>query len=147
MTADAPFWTKPLESLSEREWEALCDGCGKCCTVILEDEDTGEVHETSVACRLFDPAARRCTAYDRRLALEPGCVQVTPENARTLSWMPETCAYRRLATGRALPSWHPLLTGRRESVEEAGEAVDPALTSEARVKAKHLWRYVTGRRR
>ncbi|MBB4658546.1 YcgN family cysteine cluster protein [Parvularcula dongshanensis] len=147
MTEPSPFWkTKPLEAMSEAEWESLCDGCGKCCMVLLEDEDTGELYETSVSCRLFDPEARRCSAYADRLRLVPGCVQVTPKNAGTLSWMPRSCAYRRLAEGRDLADWHPLVSGRPESVEEAGEAVSKDLRSEARVKASKLWRYVTRER-
>ncbi len=133
--------------MTEAEWESLCDGCGKCCVVLLEDEDTDEVYETSVSCQLFDAKARRCTAYERRFALVPGCVQVTPQNAGTLSWMPKSCAYRRLSEGRGLADWHPLVSGRRESVAEAGQAVSPNLRSEARVKASKLWRYVTGQRR
>ena len=128
------------------EWESLCDGCGQCCLVLLQDDETEEVHETSVRCQLFDPEARRCTRYDERLRLVPTCVQVTPENAGTLSWMPRSCAYRRLAEGQGLPSWHPLLTGRRESVIEAGVAVGTDLVSEARVRSSRLWRYVTGPR-
>ncbi len=132
--------------MDEAEWESLCDGCGRCCLVSLEDEDTGEVHETSVHCRLFDPETRRCTAYADRLRLVPGCVEVTPQKAASLSWMPDSCAYRRLAEGRGLASWHPLVSGRRESVAEAGVAVEGRLRSERRVRERDLWRYVTGRR-
>lgn len=142
-----PYWeTKALSEMDEGEWEALCDGCGRCCLVSLEDEETGEVLETSVHCRLFDPEARRCTAYEDRLRLVPGCVQVTPEGAGRLSWMPRSCAYRRLAEGRGLADWHPLVSGRAESVAEAGVAVSGPLRSERRVRTRDLWRYVTGER-
>ena len=147
--AVAPFWEcKTLPEMTQEEWESLCDGCGQCCIVLLEDEDGEEEGflETSVCCRLFDPQTRRCTRYDERKTLVPDCVQVTPENAAALDWMPETCAYRRLAEGRGLADWHPLISGRRESVAEAGVSVGPDLTDERKVKTRHLWKYVTGRR-
>jgi uncharacterized protein len=116
-----PFWkTKPLEAMSEAEWESLCDGCGKCCLAKLEDEDTGEIHWTSVACRLFDAGTCRCTDYAGRLARVHDCVRLTPQNVRTLTWLPSTCAYRLVAEGKDLPRWHPLVSGRPETVHEAG---------------------------
>jgi len=116
-----PFWkTKPLEAMSEAEWESLCDGCGKCCLAKLEDEDTGDIHWTSVACRLFDAGTCRCKDYAGRLARVPDCVRLTPQNVRELTWLPSTCAYRLLARGEDLPWWHPLVSGRPETVHEAG---------------------------
>lgn len=145
--ADAPFWQrKTLGEMTPEEWESLCDGCGQCCIVLLEDEEEGGFLETSVACRLFDAGERRCSRYDERKKLVPDCVQVTPQNAGTLEWMPESCAYRRLAEGRGLADWHPLVSGRRESVVEAGIAVSDNLVSEQKVRSRHLWRYVVGRR-
>jgi uncharacterized cysteine cluster protein YcgN (CxxCxxCC family) len=145
---DDRYWeTKRLADMTAEEWEALCDGCGRCCLVLLEDEDApGRYDETDVCCRLFDPVARRCTRYDERQRLVPDCVQVTPANAGALSWMPKSCAYRRLAEGRGLAGWHPLVSGRAETVVEAGIAVAPDLVSERRVRARNLWRHITGRR-
>lgn len=142
------FWEqKSLSEMTEAEWEALCDGCGKCCLVLLEDEDNqGEYLETSVCCQLLDPENRLCSRYESRFTFVPGCVQVTSENVDQLSWMPESCAYRRLAEGRGLADWHPLVSGRRESVVEAGIAVPSDLTNERKVKTRHLWRFVTGKR-
>ena len=146
-SAARPYWeTKRLSEMDEAEWEALCDGCGRCCLITLEDEDTLEVHETDVHCRLYDPETRRCTNYANRQRLAPGCVKVTPQNASSMAWMPRSCAYRRLAEGKGLPDWHPLLTGDPGSVEAAGAAAPRALRSEARVRSRNLWKRVTGQR-
>jgi len=124
MSAREPFWrTKTLEEMSPQEWESLCDGCARCCLVKLEDEDTGEIHFTDIGCRLLDAKTCRCVDYRRRVARVPDCVRLTPEAARTLSWLPTTCAYRRLANGLDLPSWHPLVSGSATSVHEAGVSV------------------------
>ena len=110
---DEPFWkTKPLEAMSPAEWESLCDGCGKCCMSKLEDEDTGEIYWTSVGCRLFDAGLCRCTDYEHRLERVDDCVRLTPENVRTITWLPSTCAYRLVAEGKDLFWWHPLVSGR-----------------------------------
>lgn len=116
-----PFWkTKSLDEMSAVEWESLCDGCGKCCMAKLEDEDTGDIYWTSVACRLFDAGTCRCSDYAHRFERVRDCVRLTPQNVRSLSWLPATCAYRLVAAGKDLPSWHPLVSGRAESVHEAG---------------------------
>ena len=143
----APFWVrKTLGEMTPEEWESLCDGCGRCCVVLLEDEEEGGYVETSIGCKLFDPESRRCTRYETRQMLVPGCVKVTAQNAGQLDWMPESCAYRRLAEGRGLAPWHPLISGRAESVAEAGIAVGPDLVNEREVRERHYWRYVIGPR-
>jgi uncharacterized cysteine cluster protein YcgN (CxxCxxCC family) len=109
--------------MTEAEWESLCDGCGRCCLVKLEDEETGKIHYTDVACRLFDAKTCRCRDYARRTREMADCVALSPENIASLRWMPPTCAYRLLAEGKTLPVWHPLVSGRMESVVEAGISV------------------------
>jgi uncharacterized cysteine cluster protein YcgN (CxxCxxCC family) len=118
-----PFWKKPLEALTRTEWERLCDGCGRCCLVKLEDEDTGRIHYTDVACRLLEAGTCRCSNYGRRRERVPDCVKLTPQTVRALPWLPPTCAYRLRAEGRDLPSWHPLVSGDPESVHRAGVSV------------------------
>lgn len=126
---DRPFWkVKRLEDMDRGEWESLCDGCGKCCLTKLEDADTGEIHWTSIACRLFDAGACRCTDYAHRLEQVPDCVGLTPENVRTLTWLPSTCAYKLIAEGRDLHEWHPLISGRAETVHEAGMSMRGRVT-------------------
>lgn len=121
---DLPFWKrKSLSELDAREWESLCDGCGRCCLIKLEDEDSGEYYFTDVACRLFEAGTCRCRDYERRDEEVDDCVRLTPDNAGALAWMPPSCAYRLIAEGRDLPAWHPLVSGRAESVAEAGASV------------------------
>jgi uncharacterized cysteine cluster protein YcgN (CxxCxxCC family) len=119
------FWEKkPLAKMSPQEWEALCDGCGKCCLNKLEDEDSGEVALTRVACRLLDDATCRCVHYESRHQFVPDCIVLKPDNLDTHAyWMPQTCAYRLLWQGNPLPDWHPLITGAAQSVEDAGISV------------------------
>lgn len=119
-----PFWrSKPLEAMSEAEWESLCDGCGRCCLHKLRHEETGELFFTEVACRLLDRARARCRDYAHRHQRVPDCLRLTPALVREADWLPPTCAYRLLAEGRDLPWWHPLRSGRAETVREAGVSV------------------------
>ena len=122
--ADEPFWrTKSLDAMTADEWESLCDGCGRCCLIKLEDEDTGEVHHTDIGCTLLDGIGCRCRDYPRRQKKVPDCVRLTPEAVRTIPWLPPTCAYRLIRDGKPLYPWHPLITGRPSSVHEAGISV------------------------
>ena len=128
---DRPFWeVKSLAEMSPAEWESLCDGCGLCCLVRFEDEVTGEIIPTRVHCKLFDPDRCRCTDYDNRKATVPDCIKLTPGNIDDLGWMPRSCDYRRLNEGRALPRWHPLITGDPESTHKAGVSVRGQTISE-----------------
>ncbi|MEM9972059.1 MAG: YcgN family cysteine cluster protein [Pseudomonadota bacterium] len=119
------FWERvPLKNMAPREWEALCDGCGKCCLNKLEDADTGEVALTRVACRLLDDESCRCTQYDIREHFVPECIKLTPASIGLHAyWLPKTCAYKLLHEGAALPDWHPLISGDPETVHDAGVSV------------------------
>jgi hypothetical protein len=131
MQPDRPFWeTKSLAEMSPAEWESLCDGCGLCCLVRFEDENSGEITPTRVHCKLFDAVACRCTNYEDRKAYVPDCIKLTPNNIDQLGWMPRSCAYRRLNEGKTLPRWHPLITGDPESTHKAGVSVRGQTVSE-----------------
>ena len=119
-----PFWqTKRLEQMTREEWESLCDGCGLCCLIRFEDEDTGDVFPTRVHCKLFDGQACACTDYVNRKQHVPDCIKLTPWNIEALGWMPLSCAYRRIHEGRGLANWHHLVSGDRETVHTAGVSI------------------------
>jgi uncharacterized cysteine cluster protein YcgN (CxxCxxCC family) len=116
------FWEKPLADLDRGEWEALCDGCGRCCVHKLEDEDTGELYATNVACRLLDRRNGRCTDYTHRKQRVADCVMLDRSNLAALDWLPETCSYRLRAEDKPLPEWHYLVSGSRETIHQAGQS-------------------------
>jgi uncharacterized cysteine cluster protein YcgN (CxxCxxCC family) len=126
-----PFWkTKTLSQLSKPEWESLCDGCGKCCLIQLEDEDSGLRLHTDVTCRLFNAETCRCGDYSNRKQRVPDCVILTPKNVTELEWMPQTCAYRLIGEGKDLFDWHPLVSGDPMSVHNAGMSIRNQVVSE-----------------
>jgi uncharacterized cysteine cluster protein YcgN (CxxCxxCC family) len=125
------FWTgKTLQELTPQQWEALCDGCGRCCLQKLKNPTTGKVTYTWVACFLLDTETCRCSDYDLRHILVPDCLKLEPANIPKLRWLPKSCAYRRVAEGKDLPAWHPLKTGDPASVHEAGISVRQRVISE-----------------
>ena len=125
------FWRRfRLEELNRAEWEALCDGCAKCCLIKLEDEASGAVAYTRVACRLLDHQTARCTDYRHRKAFVPDCLRLTPKLIREVPWLPASCAYRRRAEDKPLPKWHPLLAGGREAMIRAGACVAGRVVNE-----------------
>jgi uncharacterized cysteine cluster protein YcgN (CxxCxxCC family) len=124
-----PFWkTKTLEQMSQREWESLCDGCGRCCLNKLEDIDTGETHFTDIGCTLLDTDACRCKDYKNRQRKVPDCVKLTPRGVRRIVWLPPTCAYKLVAEGKDLYWWHPLVSGDPETVHSSGASVRGRVT-------------------
>ncbi len=140
----APFWRrKRMSEMSKREWESLCDGCGRCCLNKLTDIDTGETVYTSVGCKLLDDQTCRCRDYAHRQAKVDDCVRLTPRNVKRLTWLPPTCAYRLVAEGKDLAWWHPLKSGRKETVHEAGISVRGRVAaSEKDVPDEELVEYI-----
>jgi uncharacterized protein len=152
MTAPQPFWkTKTLAEMSRTEWESLCDGCGRCCLNKLEDEDTGEFLYTKAACKLLDLKSCQCTDYMNRAARVPDCVTLTAANVGELGWLPHSCAYRLLSDGESLKWWHPLVSGRAETVVEAGISVAGVAYSEEGITVddlvEHLWKLPKAKRK
>lgn len=133
MPADAPFWkTKPLAEMSATEWESLCDGCGRCCLHKLRHAEDGDLSFTNVACRLLDLKTCQCGDYAGRTRRVPDCVQLTPDSLREIDWLPPSCGYRRVAEGKDLAWWHPLVSGDRNTVHAAGVSVRGRAVSERR---------------
>lgn len=126
-----PFWkNKTLGQLTPAQWEALCDGCGRCCLQKLKNPTTGKVYYTWVACHLLNIETCRCDHYDLRRLLVPDCLELTPGNISRLHWLPRTCAYRLVAAGKELPFWHPLVSGTPETVHTAGISIRHRAISE-----------------
>lgn len=151
MTAKKPFWReKALLEMTAAEWESLCDGCGRCCLVKLEDEDTARIHFTDLACTLLDLGTCRCGDYENRTERVSDCVKLAPDNVGALNWLPSTCAYRLVAAGRPLPWWHPLVSGDPETVITAGISVKGKAISETGFGQadweSHIWRLPKAKR-
>ena len=145
MSGRQPFWkSKSLSEMNREEWESLCDGCAQCCLVKLEDDESGVIYETDVACKLLDLGTCRCTRYEERSRLVPNCVTLTPGNLSELPWMPPTCAYRLLYEGKDLPEWHPLVSGDPSSVAKAGAWIARDAVSELEVDEEDLEDHVVG---
>lgn len=124
MQRSKEFWnTTPLEALSKEEWEALCDGCAKCCLHKLEDEDDGEIYYTDVACEFLDLEACRCTDYPNRHTIVPNCIPFAAKDIAKMHWLPDTCAYRLRNEGEPLYDWHYLICGDKNAIHTAGESI------------------------
>ena len=135
----APFWqTKTLAEMTRDEWESLCDGCGRCCLVKLEDDETDEVFFTDVACQLLDQKTCQCSQYSDRRSYVPDCIVLTPEVVAKIKWLPMTCAYRLVHEGEDLFAWHPLVSGDPTSVHSAGMSVRGCVVSETEVSEEDL---------
>jgi len=143
MTIEKDFWKKKtLAEMTIEEWEALCDGCGICCMYKIEDEETGEINLTSVACRFLDLDTVTCQLYDSRFSAMPTCIKLTPSKVEHLEWLPDTCAYRLILQGKPLPDWHPLVSGDPGSVHRAGLSVKGRILRESDVNLDDLEDYI-----
>lgn len=140
ISPEKPFWrVKRLAEMTAPEWESLCDGCGRCCLLKLQDEDTDRIAYVDVSCRLFDAGSCRCSDYPNRQAHVPDCVRLTPELVEEIGWLPPTCAYRLIDEGKELAWWHPLVSGSSETVHEAGVSVrDKVFSSETEIAVEDL---------
>ena len=128
------FWeTKSMADMSKDEWEALCDGCGKCCLIKLEDVDTGDIHTTNIACHLLDCQTSRCKDYTNRKTIVSDCITLTHDKIAAMPWLPRSCAYRLLHEGQSLPDWHPLITGDPQSTQKAGRSIAKKVFSEGTI--------------
>ena len=137
------FWEMPLEALTGDEWEALCDGCGRCCLLKIEYEHPTEILYTNVGCKLLDGATCRCTNYPERKAHVPDCIVLNRNNIGEIAyWMPSTCAYRLRHEGKPLEAWHPLISGDPQSVLDAGISMAGRVVAEAGVDEDDLEDYV-----
>jgi uncharacterized cysteine cluster protein YcgN (CxxCxxCC family) len=137
------FWErKRLLEMTEAEWESLCDGCGRCCLVKLEEEDSGEIYPTTVVCHMFDGDTCRCKDYPNRHRRVPDCLKLDATNVPQFSWLPRSCAYRRLAEGRGLAWWHPLVSGTPDTVVAAGISVKGRTQSEEGIAEDDLGDYI-----
>jgi len=141
---EVPFWQrKSLAEMTNSEWESLCDGCGKCCLNKLEEEGTDRTYYTDVGCRLLNGHTCRCRDYEHRLEQVDDCVRLTPRSLKTITWLPPSCAYVRLAEGKDLYWWHPLVSGDPETVHIAGVSVRGRVSaSEVDVPDKDLEDYI-----
>jgi uncharacterized cysteine cluster protein YcgN (CxxCxxCC family) len=137
-----PYWkVKSLREMTREEWESLCDGCGICCLEKVIDEETDDVRLTTIACEFLEIETCRCSIYGLRTVANPTCIQLTPKNIQQLGWLPRTCAYRSVAEGRGLPSWHPLVSGDPEAVHKAGISVRNKVISGLHVRPEDLERF------
>lgn len=130
MPSQPEFLKKPIDTMTQAEWESLCDGCGLCCQIRVEDEDSGEIALSNVACRYLCLKTHGCTDYLNRQKNVPDCIKVTPQNISELTWLPATCAYRLVAAGQKLPSWHYLICGDKNKVHTRGPSMRGSLLSE-----------------
>ncbi|GAB5482436.1 MAG: YcgN family cysteine cluster protein [Parasphingorhabdus sp.] len=123
VNTEHPFWEQPLDTLDRAQWEALCDGCGKCCLLKAEDEDDGKVYMTNIACKLLDTQSARCSDYRRRRYYVPDCIRLTRGKLDQFTWLPDSCAYKMRARNLPLPEWHYLVSGDRETIHETGNSI------------------------
>lgn len=143
MSKQKPFWERiALPDMTDEQWESLCDGCGRCCLQKLEDEDSGEIVFTRVSCRLLDTQTCRCSDYHHRFEQVEDCLLVRPLTPEKISWLPDSCAYKKLSQGKPLDAWHPLISGSKHSVREAGISVAGQCITETHVPLAEYFQYL-----
>ena len=131
MTSEQSWWqTKSLAEMSEPEWESLCDGCGKCCLVKLQDYDNDDIYFTNVTCELLDTESCQCSDYAGRHAIVTDCIKLDRNNINEISWLPQSCSYRLLDAGLPLPEWHHLRSGDRQTLHSYGASLRGKVISE-----------------
>jgi uncharacterized cysteine cluster protein YcgN (CxxCxxCC family) len=137
------FWEEiPFDQLNQKQWELICDGCAQCCAHKLQDEDTEEIFLTNVVCQYLDRQKCQCSVYGDRHVHVPDCIKITPENAKSLRWIPDTCGYKLLANGKPLPEWHPLETSDALSTAKANMTITDKVISEADIELDDLEDYL-----
>lgn len=140
---DQPFWkTKTLKEMSDSEWESLCDGCGKCCLVKIEEEDTHELYFTGLHCKLLNSKTCQCSDYPNRKQYVPGCVKLTPDIVATVDWLPQSCAYRMVHEGKDLHDWHHLVSGDPTLVHKRGYSAKGKTVTEEGVSDEESFNYL-----
>lgn len=128
------FWLqKKLTEMTRKEWESLCDGCGKCCVNVLEDEEDGSLYQTNVSCHMLNHNTCRCKDYRNRKKIVPSCVSLTPKKLAQIDWLPDSCAYVMVEQGKDLPPWHHLQCGDRDRIHREGRSVQGRVISELNV--------------
>lgn len=141
--AELPFWkTKTLKQMTDAEWESLCDGCGKCCLVKLEDEDTGELYFTGLSCKMLNISTCQCSDYANRKKHVPDCVKLTPDTVGKIDWLPKTCAYVLVHNREDLKPWHHLVCGDRNEVHRAGVSAKDRVRSEVGISDEEAFDYL-----
>ena len=137
------FWKKKLNKFNKEEWEALCDRCGKCCLIKLEDEDSGKIYYTNISCKLLCVKTGNCKNYVNRKTIVKDCTTLNFKNIDNLKWMPKTCSYRLINEGKTLPSWHYLLTGSFQEMKKQRMCVRNRVTNEKEIDIKKIQNYIT----
>lgn len=142
--AKSRYWTKKtLAQLNSQEWEALCDGCGKCCLLKLEDEDQpGQIYYTALACEWLDLQTCRCSDYENRTQRKADCIDLQPHMVEQFHWLPDSCGYRLISEGKSLPGWHPLISGEANSCLRQGHSVARRVISESQVSEDQQEEYI-----
>lgn len=152
------FWQNTtLDDMDGEQWEAICDGCARCCLhKFIDDEkleeqfaptdhinDGEEILYTNIACYLLNDKTCACTQYAKRTELVPDCVTLTKDNLKDIFFMPPSCSYRRLHEGKGLSHWHPLLNkGKKTKMHQLGITVRNRVVSEVDVDFENFEDYI-----